>query len=379
VDTAPAMSIGQRDGPQEYLLDTLAGALRLDDGRILVLERAARLRYYDSTGVHDTTLLRRGDGPGEVRSIRSFWRYRGDSIVTFVRAGASRSAQGFSMWATAIVISARGDPGRQTMLRLTFPAGGGHAFMDNLGIEATTGTGAFLLRRSTSPTLLGSPGVRWVVEPYALLAPDGSRLDTVAVLPTVDLDELSDGRSVVPFFRRRPIPPAVHGQWMYWGNGDEFAIHVFDLSRTGNGSRQPVRIIRYAMPNPPVTTEIRERYHEFMLQQSPSAADSLAHRESHRTRPWRPTVPAFATLLTDSEGNLWAEHVRTSVYAGATDDGREAHVWTVFDSTGLIIGDVRTPDRMRVQQIGDTWLLGIWADDDNVEYVRMHRIIKRPG
>jgi hypothetical protein len=28
----------------------------------------------------------------------------------------------------------------------------------------------------------------------------------------------------------------------YWGNGDEFAIHVFDLSRIGNGARQPVRI-----------------------------------------------------------------------------------------------------------------------------------------
>jgi hypothetical protein len=104
------------------------------------------------------------------------------------------------------------------------------------------------------------------MEPYVRVKADGSRFDTLTIVSTVDLDELLDRKSVVPFFRRRAVPAVAHGK-------------------------------------------------------------------------------ARGILM-------------------------------VFASTGALIGDVRTPDRLRIQQIGENWLLGIWAVADNVEYVRLHRILK---
>jgi hypothetical protein len=60
----------------------IAGATRLSDGRIVVLEgQSAELRFYTRTGQHIVTAAGRGRGPGELGSPRSLTRLPGDTLL----------------------------------------------------------------------------------------------------------------------------------------------------------------------------------------------------------------------------------------------------------------------------------------------------------
>ena len=383
VDAAPVVDIGMRDGPAEYLLANVMGAMRLSDGRIVVVEKDAHFRYYDSAGRHDTTITRRGDGPGEVRNIGKFLPYRGDSLMILSGGGAERGSSGSSLWTDVTVYEGAGTLGRQGEVRLARPGGTGGP-IDYVGIEAVTPDGGFIVHGVSSPVLIGTPGTRWAMDSYEYFVPGESRLDTIAILPTTDVEETPSvaTKSIMPFFRREAPPPAVFGKTMYWSNGDAFEILAFAVPRSSTTAQQPLRIIRYNIANRPADNAVRDRYLEYMLLSVRPGigrdphAESLAHRESRATRPARPTLPVLQSLLTDAAGNLWVEHFRLATMAHVRDDPQERNIWTVFDSTGARIGDVVTPTDFKIMQIGRDWMLGTWADADSVQHVRLHRISK---
>jgi sugar lactone lactonase YvrE len=70
----------------------------------------------------------------------------------------------------------------------------------------------------------------------------------------------------------------------------------------------------------------------------------------------------------DAEGNLWVADYRRP--------GDDQPRWTVFDPTGAMLGVVETPERFSIHQIGSDFVLGSWADDMDVEHVRLYRLIK---
>lgn len=62
----PEVTIGQLDGPEEYLFGSIRSIAVADDGTIHVLDvQAQHVRVFDSLGVFVETLGRRGEGPGE--------------------------------------------------------------------------------------------------------------------------------------------------------------------------------------------------------------------------------------------------------------------------------------------------------------------------
>jgi len=71
-----------------------------------------------------------------------------------------------------------------------------------------------------------------VNKPYFLISADGSRTDTLAILPTRTVAQVSTTELgfTAPTFARNAPPTAVFDRQMYWGNGDSFDIHIFDLS-----------------------------------------------------------------------------------------------------------------------------------------------------
>ena len=81
VGAQPALSIGEVDGPDPYLLD-ISDVLRLPDGRIIVADRASReLRAFDTLRVHLATWGGSGEGPGEFTSLVHVDPWPGDSLV----------------------------------------------------------------------------------------------------------------------------------------------------------------------------------------------------------------------------------------------------------------------------------------------------------
>ena len=68
----PELSIGEMDGPEEYLFGRVGSIAVDDDRRVFVLDgQAQHVRVFDSTGTYVETLGRRGEGPGELSSASS--------------------------------------------------------------------------------------------------------------------------------------------------------------------------------------------------------------------------------------------------------------------------------------------------------------------
>ena len=63
----PEVSIGELEGPDEYLFGTVGSIAVNDDHTVYILDtQAQHIRVFDSTGTYIETLGRRGEGPGEL-------------------------------------------------------------------------------------------------------------------------------------------------------------------------------------------------------------------------------------------------------------------------------------------------------------------------
>ena len=68
----PEVSIGELDGPDEYLFGNIYGITVDSEGQIHVLDgQAQHIRVFDSEGTYTETLTRRGEGPGELNNAMS--------------------------------------------------------------------------------------------------------------------------------------------------------------------------------------------------------------------------------------------------------------------------------------------------------------------
>jgi hypothetical protein len=83
--------------------------------------------------------------------------------------------------------------------------------------------------------------------------------------------------------------------------------------------------------------------------------------------PWAPTLPAWRQLAGDEAGNLWVSDYSANA---VTAD------WKVFTPDGRWLTNVRLPDGIRVLELGDDYLLGLWLDELDIEHVRMYEIVK---
>ena len=53
---------------------------------------------------------------------------------------------------------------------------------------------------------------------------------------------------------------------------------------------------------------------------------------------------------------------------------RGLEFWDVFDSSGQKVTTVTTPRDVTIQTIGEDYILGVWKDEMDVEYVRMYSL-----
>jgi hypothetical protein len=85
------------------------------------------------------------------------------------------------------------------------------------------------------------------------------------------------------------------------------------------------------------------------------------------------TVPAvrppFSAIMLDAAGNLWVEQ-------GPSSNGdSESTDYLVFDPAGVLLGAVVLP-QVQVLDIGDNYIIGVYEDDLEVEYLQVFEIVK---
>ena len=81
VGEEPLLVIGDREGDPAHLLGQVAGAARLSDGSVAVVDgTVGEVRVFDQTGEHVRSMGRIGEGPGEFRNAWYIWVLPGDTL-----------------------------------------------------------------------------------------------------------------------------------------------------------------------------------------------------------------------------------------------------------------------------------------------------------
>jgi hypothetical protein len=193
---------------------------------------------------------------------------------------------------------------------------------------------------------------------------EGILIDTLAVRPGGEMHFISEGSGRIlgdrPFGRYPQH--AVYRDGFFYGSGDRFEI---DYYRSDGLLR---RSLRRAQTNMKVTAADVEGYTRRQIENAQNERQRQINERLLADDPFPETFPAYRDFVVDAEGNLWV-----AVYRRPGDDLPR---WTVFDPDGQMLGEVSTPERFTIHQIGSDFVLGHWQDDLDVEHVLLFELVK---
>ncbi len=358
VDGPPSVRIGQVDGPPAYLLSRVGSALRLEDGRILIVDGRTELRVFDSGGEHLFTAGGSGDGPGEFRSIRGLVFAR-DTLFVF-DAVANRMT----------FLGPHGD-----FLGDVRFSGEFHSLLGSRSELIAVGPdGRFVFRPFGSTVPRRDPvELFWSTSPLLSVTRDGQTADTLTV---IGMDWLTGHQQVMvpPFGRWTSV--VANGDRLVMTHGDRFELEVRSIS-TG----ELERLFRVRRDPPPLKPSVwrtaveealeREARAQGGRSRSPEALAELTDQIKPLTNIPVPyaTKPAWRGLFLDAGGRIWAEE------ASPSDDSHR--VFSVFSADGYLIGRATTPMGIRIVQVGRDYLLAVRRDELDIEYVELLEIRSR--
>lgn len=361
VAPTPQVEIGEVDGEDVYLFQSVRSADFLPDGRIVVADGGGQvIRIYSPDGEFRTEFGGRGEGPGEFRDLEKTWvTSRGRiavwdegnrRITTFDRQGELKD--------TELVAVGR-----------TRPRGLGN-------LEAFLGVfsdGDVLL----GSLALGSPAGGNDLVPDRLFV---SRFGLDGKLREV-VGELSGmrrhGGRPIPF---SPVPlVAVARDTIFEADGYGTRITVRD--ETGSEIRTidlPRREVSADGVWSSLEAELRRRRSRLPIYK-------LFLRNLERGRvPRDARFPQLADLLVDDRGHLWVKRYEPpddSIWL--REKGAQwpapGGVWQVVRPDGRLEGTVRMPEDVRPLEINGDRLLGLATEELGVERVVVHRIRRRPS
>lgn len=340
----PSLRIGMLDGPAEYQLDRVYSAVRLDDGGVALTNGGSEIRIFAADGAHVRTIGGSGEGPGEFRNVSQIF-ISGDTLfgydsqllrlTSFAMDGTLHGTSQLEPWENRrpFLRGRAGDGALVASYSSTFRPGqveSGYSRDETWVLRNRLDTG-------TIDTLTSVPGSEMFVD----VRENGGF--TVTAIPLGKLPVVAVGESAVVI-----------------GSNEAYELIV-------HGESGPERIVRRAESPKPIdqamwSQAVEERLSiyddEWLSQMQPILAkiDPLA------------TLPFYQAAHLDRAGHLW---VRNFAAPGEDDTS-----WSVFDQEGRFLGDVSMPVDLLVKEIGEDYVLGIWRDDLDVEYVHVYELAK---
>ena len=358
----PVLQIGEGvDGAPDKQFANVVGVYQLRNGTIGVVDAwVPTVAFFDTTGLLLGRVGSVGDGPGEFPGrARLSPFYCGLDTLYIV---AQRRVSAFAPPNRFV----RSFP-LEGPVRIRTCAGG------RFVVEQAHGGG-----RNAEGVFTDSLVLRWL-DPVGAL---GAVIDT---LPNQETDWTRSvegfGYSLLLFGRALSV--AAHGNAIVTGFGDRLHIEIRDS--TGHVDR----IARVAGVDRSVTAEDIGRFQRFVF--DPWAGNDMerAHLESRLASAEGRPIPAFAELKVDAEENIWArqyDHLDAVAFYDYSSLSRqmkrpdlpEPRKWHVFQRDGKYLGEIATPPRFMVHQIGDGWMLGTWRDENDIQFVRKYAV-RKPG
>lgn len=343
----PTMQIGVAEGDSSYQMDRLRTVLRLGDGRIVAANGGnQQIRWYDTNGRLVASAGRQGGGPGEFQRLVTLRPLPGDSVLAY-------DASSFRLsWF---------DPAGQFVRSVQLPPLGQvpPRFVDRFA------DGSLLLASSVR-TMDNSPasGTRRDTLLFLRAGPDGVPVDSLAASPAGEaaFQFMTEGGQIkgmnvltLPFMRN--VHTATSGDRYWQGTTDAYEV----VLRRADGT--PERIVRRTMKPVPLRGAYLDSLRRAEVAKSgPEAGKALDQVQLPEH------LPAFERLLVDDGGNLWVQHTAWP--------GRPPVEWDVFNAEGTMLGTVRMPAAFRATHVGGDFVLGVWTDENDVEYIRMYGLTK---
>jgi hypothetical protein len=347
VSTEPVLTIGLREGPDEFLLDRVAAAFQLSDGRIVVANGGtAELRFFDADGSFLYATGGRGEGPGELRVLYRMTRLDGDTLVASdLAVGRLDWFDGQGQFIRRERLNVRG------LVEPPYFNEGAHLLPDRTVLMRAYEMGD--LSEGLHRTKLG----------FLRYDPATERLDTLgwfAALENFVIEIGSRPVALVAPFARHSVQ-AWSDRTIYLADTDRNEVHAIDMATGG------LRLIRRDMRGPAVTAHDRrrfvERYREYM-ERSPRPTGDVERWLA--AVPYPDTKPPIGSLTADRSDHLWVEQTP------ADPDGPVT--WAVFDRQGELKAEVDLPNGFAPMDIGEDYVLGRWRDEDGVEFVRYYSL-----
>ena len=347
VADTPRVDLG---GSDSYRFGDVAAVAVTREGAIAVADAGSQtIRVFDMAGRPLRTLGRRGTAPGEFQAL-SWIAPAGDSILAYDLVSrrltmlGTRTRTAALEGGNALLTTPLGRFNDETVLA----AAGGPVFPFQGRQGEVRADSAFLLRHR----------------------PDGSVTDTVGHVPWGESFGVPIGRGTQQFLAPMPRPfgrrtsVAVVGDRIAVGKAQRYEIEVI------GAANKLERIIRRAQDPLPVTPDAITAFKAAQRRADPGrglqAQVDSALEAALDSAPYPKSLPAYERILADPSGNLWV--LEYSIRFG------QPQSWSVFDPEGRWLGTVRTPAGLRVEQVGESWVAGVWRDAGGEEHVRVYEL-----
>ncbi|WP_423930426.1 6-bladed beta-propeller [Candidatus Palauibacter sp.] len=324
----PQLSIGEVEGPEEFLFGAIGSIAVDDDGRVYVLDRQAfNVRGFDADGAHIETLGGPGEGPGELSTTGSIAILPGGRVAAQDPLNSRIQVYG-------------PEPNETEAWRYesgAFVLPFKPLFVDPLG------------RILVAAPQSSAPGD--VVEQVAVLGADGVQQDTL-IPPHGDFEPPSV-EVYVPMFERSvtsPVPLTARRHWTLNPDGHFVTGVSTDYRIDLEGDAGVLRIER--VYEPVAVSEAERSYHR----EDTTRSMRLTQPDWSWNGPLIPeTKPPFRGLISGRDGRIWVQ-LWTEAYPEENEDydpdnpRSDPVTWPsplrydVFDSDGTYLGAVVPPE-----------------------------------
>jgi hypothetical protein len=354
-DLVPVLDLSSDSKAGTVLFAKVSGATRLSNGTIVIADGSDNaLHYFDATGKPLRTAGRTGSGPGEFRTIIWMGQCGPDSLHVWDLNQGRMSV--FSANGTFVRdYTPHADTSRSSTPVMTISC-------------STRGVLAFQAQPvNKSPISAKDPEhptrqerVMKVTAPVAVATSDGKVTRLLGDRPGGAWYQILGGHFPLPLGATTYV--AVANNVTYVGTSDSMAsIGVFATGGS-NGT------IRLGGAPRRVTQAHRDHAVAALVGLIPGQAPARLRKQaadSLNVSPMPATLPPFTGLWGDADGVLW---VQTSV-AGDPDTRLRA-----FGTNQKIVGEITLPANVTVYEIGRDYILGAFADADDVPHLGMFRL-----
>ena len=338
VSDEPEVVIGARDGPPQYLFQSIVGVRLLPDGRIVVADRGfSSIRVFDSLGTHQSEMGGPGQGPGEFGWLNHLSIISPDTILVYDSDlfRVTRFRPDGALIETRPIVA---EGGRPEVYVGTFSNG-----------DAAL---AWIVPTERDPSLAISDVMR-----MGRFGSDGGLVEVLG--DAYGMRRM--GRGPLPF------SPFLHAflvrDSVFHTDGVDPGLSVMD-----DGGAVARRVI---LPLPPLN--IAEAWAVLRLQ--------LAARDEPNALEWvleaaeREPIPRIAEVLLDDSDRFWVKRYepRTDSHLVGGWNGARGGDWTLVRTAGDVVARITLPEGFIPLDARGDRLAGIIRDALGVERVAVYR------